>query len=79
MTMKPIELSKETKQDLINSIKEFFARERDEELSDFKAAAVLDFILEAAGPPIYNQALADAHALMSDRLDDLYGLEKRPR
>ncbi len=77
--MKNIELSKEIRQDLINSIKEFFAKERDEELSDFKAAAVLDFILETVGPHIYNQAVADAHALMSDRLDDLYGLEKRPR
>ncbi len=77
--MKPIELSKETKQDLLNSIKEYFARERAEELSDFQAAAVLDFILETVGPHIYNQAVADAHALMSDRLEDLYGLEKRPR
>jgi uncharacterized protein (DUF2164 family) len=77
--MKPVELSKETKQDLIGSLKEYFARERDEELSDFQAAAVLAFILETVGPHIYNQAVADAHALMTDRLDDLYGLEKRPR
>ncbi len=77
--MKPSELSKETKQDLINSIKEFFARERDEQLSDFQAAALLDFVLAALGPHIYNQAIADAHSLMADRLDDLYGLEKRPR
>lgn len=77
--MKPIELSKEVKQDLINSVKEYFARERDEELSDFKAAALLAFVLETIGPHIYNQAIADAHALMTDRLDDLYGLEKRPR
>ena len=77
--MKPIEFSKEVRQDLLGSIREFFARERDEELSDFQAAAVLDFVLETVGPHIYNQAVADAHALMADRLDDLYGLEKRPR
>lgn len=77
--MKNIELSKESKQDLINSIKEFFARERDEDISDFQAATVLEFILETVGPHIYNQAVADAHALMTDRLEDLYGLEKRPR
>ncbi len=77
--MKPIELSKETKQDLVDGITEFFARERDEQLSDFQAAAVLAFILETAGPHIYNQAVADARALMADRLDDLYGLEKHPR
>ncbi len=77
--MKPIELSKEVRRDLTDSIKEYFARERDEELSDFKAAAILGFILETVGPHIYNQAVADAHALMSERLDDLYGLEKRPR
>ena len=77
--MKNIELSKEVKQDLVNSVKEFFARERDEDLSDFQAATVLEFILETVGPYIYNQAVADAHALMTDRLEDLYGLEKRPR
>ena len=76
--MKPIELDEERKQDAIRNLKEFFQRDRDETLSDFQATIILDFILAGIGPYIYNQALADAHALMSDRIEDLYGLEKHP-
>lgn len=76
--MKKIVLSKEIRKELTENIKTFFLNERGEELSDFKAAIVLDFMLDTAGPHIYNQAIADAHSLMSDKLDELYGLEKRP-
>ena len=77
--MKNIELRKEVKQELIESIKSFFASERDEDLSDFQASVVLDFITVTVGPHIYNQAIADAHDFLSAKLEDLYGLEKRPR
>lgn len=77
--MKDIELSKEIRQDLIENICEFFWNERAEQISDFQAATILDFVLSQIGPFIYNQAIADAHVLMTDRIEDLYGLEKRPR
>jgi len=74
-----IEINKEVKKELIQSIKHFFFRERNEEISDFQASFVLDFILDTIAPYIYNQAIADAHTLMSGKIEDLYGLEKRPR
>lgn len=77
--MKQIELSKEVKQEQITSIKQFFLNERGEEISDFQASVVLDFVLHEIGPHVYNQAIADARAFMSDKIEDLYGLEKRPR
>lgn len=77
--MSGIELSKELRQDLLGSIKEFFLKERDEELSDFQASLLLDFILAELAPPIYNQAIEDAHRFMAAKIEDLYGLEKRPR
>jgi len=77
--MKDIELSKEIRQDLINMLQQFFWDEREETISDFQVATILEFIINSIGPVIYNQALADAHALMVDRIEDLYGLEKRPR
>ncbi|MBP2667168.1 MAG: hypothetical protein H6Q76_2148 [Firmicutes bacterium] len=77
--MKAIELGNELKQDAIGSIKRFFQQERDEELSDFQAATILEFILAELAPPIYNQALADAHTLMSKQIEELYGLQKYPR
>ena len=75
--MKPIELSKDHQQDALRDIKEFFFAERDEVLSDFQAQSILDFIIDRLGPSIYNQAIADAHTVMLNNIEDLYGLEKR--
>ncbi len=76
--MRKIDLGAELKQDAIRSIKEYFEQNRDEELSDYQATGILDFVLANVGPYIYNQALADVHALMSDRIEDIFGLEKCP-
>ncbi|EGO63679.1 DUF2164 domain-containing protein [Acetonema longum] len=74
-----IELSKEAKADIINSIKQFFLQERDEKLSDFKANIILEFILADIAPRIYNQGIQDACRFMSEKVEDMYGLEKRNR
>ena len=75
--MKEIEFTNEIKKDLLDSIKRFFLTERGEEISEFQANIVIEFIVKSIAPSIYNQALADAHAFMTDRIDELYGLEKR--
>lgn len=75
--LKPIELDKEPQLEALRDIKEFFFTERDEVLSDFQAQNILDFIIGRIGPSIYNQAIADAHAVMLNNIEDLYGLEKR--
>jgi len=75
--LKPIELSKDHQQDALRDIKEFFFAERDEVLSDFQAQSILDFIIARIGPGIYNQAISDAHTVMLNNIEDLYGLEKR--
>jgi len=77
MQAKSIELSKETKEAVIDSIQNFFLVNRDEEMSNFQAALFLDFILQEAGVYIYNQAIADAHQLMSQKTEELFSLEKR--
>lgn len=74
-----IEINKDVKKELLNSIKHFFLKERNEEISDFQASFILDFILDHIAPYIYNQAITDAHTLMSGKIEDLFGLEKRPR
>ncbi len=76
--MKKMALSKENEQDALHRIREYYQREREETLSDFQAKFLLDFFLEEIGPYVYNLALADAHALMSERIEELYGLEKVP-
>lgn len=76
--MKNIELSKDRESDSIKTIQKFFLKERDEEISEFQASVVLDFILRDVGVYIYNQALADAHRLMIEKTEDIYALEKQP-
>lgn len=62
-----------------NEIRKFFSEEREEEISDLEAMTVLEFVLTTLGTHIYNQAIEDAYALMTDRVEDLYGLQKRRR
>lgn len=74
--MKKIQLTKEQTKISIEDIKSYFITEKDEELTDLAAALLLDFVLMNIGPHIYNQALNDAHSLMSEKIEDIYGLEK---
>lgn len=66
-----IDLSEERKQDLLKTLNDFYSKEFDEELSPYRAQRILDFFIKALGPPLYNQAIADARAFMSRKLDDL--------
>lgn len=69
----PIQLSKETKAQLIASIKRFAKEDLELDLGEIKASIVLDFILQEAGPSIYNQALEDAGRFFAERVEDLPG------
>lgn len=72
--MEKIELSKEQKKRAIQDIREYYARERDEEIGNLAAEIILDFIIEKIGPYIYNQAVADVQKYMSEKIEDMYGL-----
>jgi len=69
-----IMLPPETTKTLIASIKRYSAQHLDEEMGDLKAALFLEFCLKEIGPPIYNQAIADAQAYFTDRVADLEGV-----
>ena len=76
LLMKKFKLEKEVKAEIISSIQEYFINERDEEIGNLSAELLLQFMIEQVGPAIYNQAIRDAHALVSKKIEDLYGLEK---
>ena len=76
LRMKKFKLEKEVKAEMISSIQEYFLNERDEEIGNLSAELLLQFMIEQVGPVIYNQAIRDAHALVSKKIEDLYGLEK---
>lgn len=77
--MSKIELAKDIRKMLVKDIKNYFLTEREEEIGDLPAELLLDFILENIGPHIYNRAINDAYTFMSEKTEDLFALEKRPR
>ena len=76
MARKPeskIKLSPDRRADVTRQLQLLFGREFDEELSDFRATAVIDLMLKTLGPAVYNQAVQDARAHLQAKLDDLDG------
>ncbi len=63
---------------LVSRLQGFYLKEFDEELSAFRAEQVLDFFLDALGPPVYNQAVQDARGFMLRALDDIDGEVHEP-
>lgn len=66
-----IVLADERRAALQHELAKLFAERFDEELSDFRSDALVDFFLRHLGPAVYNQAIADARGFMLERLDDL--------
>jgi uncharacterized protein (DUF2164 family) len=66
-----IKLSDERKTVLLKILTDFYREQFDEELSSYRAELLLNFFIKQIGPPIYNQAIADARAFMSEKLEDL--------
>jgi len=68
-----IKLSEERRSMLIGAIQGFFRDQLDDDVGELKAGLVLDFFVKQLGPPVYNQAIRDAHGFMQDKLVDLEG------
>lgn len=74
--MAAVNLSQELKKQATHDIKRYFLENREEEIGQLAAELLLDFMLEKVGAVIYNQAIRDAHTFMSEKVEDLYALEK---
>jgi len=69
-------LTRETRESMISSIKTYFFNEREEELGDLASNLMLDFIIEELAPEFYNQGVHDSYKYMSDRVEDLLSVQK---
>lgn len=69
-----IKLQKETRDQLVRSIKRYFAENTESEIGDLKATLLLEFCVKEIGPTIYNQAIADAQTYFQDKAGELAGL-----
>ena len=67
----PVEIPKEMADRLRLSIKRYVLEHWDQEIGDLKAKMFLDFVLREIGPGIYNKAVFDAQAVMSEMVAEL--------
>ena len=66
-----IELSKEDRQQAIESIERWFAEDRGERIGNIAAGGLLGFFLEEIGPSIYNKAVADVQERLQARVAEV--------
>jgi len=65
-----MKFTREEKEDMAAAIREYFRKERDEDIGNLASLMVLDFIIEELGPWFYNRGVEDARSYMSERLED---------
>ncbi|MEL7130159.1 MAG: DUF2164 domain-containing protein [Pseudomonadota bacterium] len=71
--MTALTLTDETRAGMVRALQAQYVVEFDEALSEFRAEALLDLVLKAVAPAVYNQAVQDVRAHLQTRLDDLDG------
>jgi uncharacterized protein (DUF2164 family) len=68
-----IKLKKEVEERLISSIQRYVSENMDEKIGELKARLFLDFCVQEIGASIYNQAITDAQAYMTNQVSDMEG------
>lgn len=69
-------LSKEEREEMLGEIKQFFVKERDEEIGDLAADIVLDFIIDKMSDKFYNKGIYDSYIYLNDKASDLLELQR---
>ncbi|MFZ7121627.1 MAG: DUF2164 domain-containing protein [Eubacteriaceae bacterium] len=71
-----IKITKEKRKEMIQTIQNFFLKERDEELGDLASSLILDFFIEELAEDFYNQGIYDSYQYMNDKIEDLLSIVK---
>ena len=71
-----IELGKEKREHMISLIKNYFLKERGEDLGDLASMMILDFFTEKLAPEFYNQGVYDSYKYFTERIEDLLEIQK---
>lgn len=66
-----IEISKESRTQLIASIERYFLENMDEKIGNIAAGGLLGFFLEELGPLVYNQAVLDVQERLQARVGEI--------
>lgn len=77
---KPIQFTREERTAIGGRIRNFFAKELDQDISQLQAEMVLEFFGDQIGGWFYNRGLADAQAVVAAKAEDIadaiYALER---
>lgn len=71
-----IKITKEKRDDMVTAIRNYFLKEREEEIGNLAAGLILDFIIKELAPEFYNQGVSDSHKFMENSIEDLMSIQK---
>lgn len=81
--MSEIKFTNQEKEAMVVKLQSYFEKELAQELGQFDAEFLLDFISKELGAYYYNRGLYDARLVLEERVqtidDDLYAIEKEIR
>ena len=69
--MSNVKLSEQNKTELVDKLQAYFEQELEQELGQFDAEFLLDFIAKEFGKIYYNQGLYDAQAILESRIESV--------
>ena len=69
--MSNIKFSNQEKEQLVNKLQKYFERELEQEIGQFDAEFLLDFISRELGSFYYNRGLYDAQNIIGDRVEQI--------
>lgn len=74
--LKNFPVDEAAKRRMMEEIKRYFLEERGEELGDLAALLMLEFFADKLAPQFYNYGVQDAHEFLSQRLEDIFELNR---
>ena len=69
--MSDIKLSTDETDRIVSKIKTYFRDELDQDIGGFEAEFLIDFFAKEIGPHFYNQGLADANRVFTEKAEDI--------
>lgn len=76
MKKQTFNIGREKRNEMVQSIKRYFEREREESIGDLAAGLLLDFFADELAAEFYNQGVYDSYMYMNNKVEDLMGIQK---
>lgn len=70
------ELTNDEKEEMTNIIQDYVQKEHCQHFGNLEAMILLEFVVQKLGPIFYNKGVQDSHTYITDKLDDIFEIEK---